>query len=384
MERRNRSAALSSRIIPYHPEYRKIAGSVTAAILFEQLEYWFDKYDYNCFYKFLEPAPNHFSYKEGDSWIEELGFSIDEFRSAFDKIGVRYSSRNEFLKAKEEGRLFIKNGEEKLYCSFIDKQKNVTYYVRNNELVDMLLDEINHKEVENDGEFIKPKVENEKALYPDIPISRDGKSPSPGDGESQSLGDRKSPSLEVGKSHLPYINRLHQDITHKNTSINQSEEMDGRILKNRSKSLDDDVINELKNKYMLSDDDIKTCIERMKGRDIKSPINFLEKTIENYIKEKSIRKAVDNVKSGNGTNYAVPRNYFNGYSQRKYSSDDIEELEKILLEKSRVKSEEKFGDDGITEEKDSFLEYKWKHRESDIGNSLYSDVEKIQDKYGFG
>lgn len=373
MERRNRSAALASRIIPYHPEYRKITGSVTAAILFEQLEYWFDKYGYNYFYKFLEPAPNHFSYKEGDSWIEELGFSIDEFRSAFDKIGVRYGSRNEFLKAKEEGRLFIKNGEEKLYCSFIDKQKNVTYYVRNNELVDMLLDEINHKEVENDGEFIKPKVENEKALYPDMPISRDGKSPSPGDG--------KSPSPEVGKTYLPYINRLHQDITHKNTSINHSEEMDGRILKNQSKSLDDDVIGELKNKYMLSDDDIKTCIERMKGRDIRSPINFLEKTIENYIKEKSIRRAVDNVKSSNGASYAVPRNYFNGYSQRKYSSDDIEELEKTLLEKSRVKSEEKFGGDEIAKENDSFLECKWKHRENDFGNSFCSGIEEIQDKY---
>ncbi|ADL67854.1 hypothetical protein [Thermoanaerobacterium thermosaccharolyticum] len=373
MERRNRSAALASRIIPYHPEYRKITGSVTAAILFEQLEYWFDKYGYNYFYKFLEPAPNHFSYKEGDSWIEELGFSIDEFRSAFDKIGVRYGSRNEFLKAKEEGRLFIKNGEEKLYCSFIDKQKNVTYYVRNNELVDMLLDEINHKEVENDGEFIKPKVENEKALYPDMPISRDGKSPSPGDG--------KSPSPEVGKTYLPYINRLHQDITHKNTSINHSEEMDGRILKNQSKSLDDDVIGELKNKYMLSDDDIKTCIERMKGRDIRSPINFLEKTIENYIKEKSIRRAVDNVKSSNGASYAVPRNYFNGYSQRKYSSDDIEELEKMLLEKSRVKSEEKFGGDEIAKENDSFLECKWKHRENDFGNSFCSGIEEIQDKY---
>jgi hypothetical protein len=123
MRTRNRSAALASRIIPYHPEYRKVAGSVTAAILFEQLEYWFDKYDYNNFYKFLEPAPGNPSYTTGDSWVEELGFSAEEFRFAFDRIGVRYNSKTEFFKAQEEGRLFIKNGEEKLYCSFIDKQK---------------------------------------------------------------------------------------------------------------------------------------------------------------------------------------------------------------------------------------------------------------------
>lgn len=341
MERRNRSAALASRIIPYHPEYRKITGSVTSAILFEQLEYWFDKYDYNYFYKFLEPAPNHFSYKEGDSWVEELGFSVDEFRSAFDKIGVRYGSRSEFLKAKEEGKLFIKNGEEKLYCSFIDKQKNVTYYVRNNDLVDRLLDEINHKEVKGEPEFIKPKIENEDALYPNILISGDGESLSPGDRKIQSPGDGKSLSPEGGKPELPYINRLHQENTQKITSVSQSNvemERDGltdeRILKkqsvNQSNNLDEDVINELKAKYMLGDEDIKICIEKMRGRNIRSPLNFLEKTIENYIREKSIIQAVNKTQASNNTFFA-PKNYFNSYSQRKY---DIDELEKKLLERS--------------------------------------------------
>jgi hypothetical protein len=191
MERRNRSVSLASKIIPYHPEYRKITGSVTSAILFEQLEYWFDKCNYNYFYKFLEPAPNHFSYKEGDSWVEELGFSADEFRSAFDRIGIRYGSKSEFLKAKEEGRLFIKNGEEKLYCSYVNKQENLTYYIRNNSLLDKLLDEISHKEVESEPEFVRPKIENEAALYPDISIPGDGKSQSPGRWEKSIPRDGK-------------------------------------------------------------------------------------------------------------------------------------------------------------------------------------------------
>lgn len=353
MERRNRSAALVSRVIPYHPEYRKITGSVTAAILFEQLEYWFDRYNYNSFYKFLEPAPEHPSYAPGDSWVEELGFSVEEFRTAFDKIGVRYNSKTEFLKAQEEGRLFIKNGEEKLYCSFIDKQKNVTYYVRNNELVDRLLDDITHKEVEGELQFVKPEIRNEKAMQPDIFVKGErGPSPEMGNpnlprwGKSIS-GDGESPSPEMVNPELPisidYISRLH----HKITSVSQSNNVemdrdgltDGQTLNqaiNQSDDFDSEVLKELKEKYMLTDEDIKVCLRKMKGRNIRSPVNFLEKTIENYIKEKSVIDAVKKA-DRDSTTFYVPKNYFNSYSQRKY---DVEELERKLLEQSMKREDD--------------------------------------------
>jgi len=354
MKKRNRSAALANRIIPYHPEYRKITGSVTSAILFEQLEYWFDKCDYNYFYKFLESAPNHPSYDPGDSWIEELGFSVEEFRSAFDKIGIRYNSKTEFLKAKEEGRLFIKNREEKFYCSFIDKQKNLTYYVRNNELIDRLLDELTHKEVEGEPQFVKPEINNEKAVQPDIFVKGErGLSPEMGNPnlqrwEKSISRDEKSPSPEMVNPELPisvdYINRLH----HKITSVSQSNNMkmdsneltDGQTLKqsvNQSDDLDSKVVKDLKEKYMLTDEDIKVCLRKMKGRNIRSPVNFLEKTIKNYIKEKSVMDAVK--KADANSSFPVPKNYFNSYTQRTY---DVEELEKKLLEHSRKEFFSKF------------------------------------------
>lgn len=70
---------------------------------------------------------------------------------------------------------------------------------------------------------------------------------------------------------------------------------DGQTLNrsvNQSDDFDSEVIKELKEKYMLTDEDIKVCLRKMKGRNIRSPVNFLEKTIENYIKEKSVIDAV--------------------------------------------------------------------------------------------
>lgn len=126
--------------IPYHKELRPIAGSVTSAILMRQLEYWFEKYP-DGFYKFLEPSPNNEKYKEGDSWSEELAFSPDEFRTAFDKIGIRYKSKNEF--DSNSNSLFNSQQGEKFYCSYHDKIKGITWYFRNSRIGSIIDDIIN-------------------------------------------------------------------------------------------------------------------------------------------------------------------------------------------------------------------------------------------------
>ena len=69
--------------IPYHPDIAKKLGSVTAAILFQQVLYWYSLDGE--FYKFKEPCDSSY-YAEGDSWTEELGFTRREFDCAWKKL----------------------------------------------------------------------------------------------------------------------------------------------------------------------------------------------------------------------------------------------------------------------------------------------------------
>lgn len=140
---RNHLLALTRRTIPYSPDLRPVARSVTASILMQQLDYWFSKMP-DGFYKFLSPCANE-AYKPGDSWEEELAFSVDEFRTAFDNIGIRYTSKTAYKRAVAAGLVFIrplKDGEieEKFYASYHDKIKGLTFYFRNHPLVDAALD----------------------------------------------------------------------------------------------------------------------------------------------------------------------------------------------------------------------------------------------------
>jgi hypothetical protein len=141
---KNRLAAISRRIIPYNPEFRRLplVKSVNSALLLQQLDFWFDKH--SVFWKFIEPAPNHSKYREGDSWTEELGMTKDEFRTAFANIGIPYKSKNQFRDA--ENKFIQKDSEgneiEYYYASYFDRQHSLTYYIRNDELLDRELAEL--------------------------------------------------------------------------------------------------------------------------------------------------------------------------------------------------------------------------------------------------
>jgi Tfp pilus assembly protein FimT len=126
------SIALGQSIIPYRKELREICGSATAVLLFSQLLYWFEKNDYQEFYKFISPCQNQ-AYKEGDSWTEELGFSYEEFSTAFSKIGEKFVSKTKF----EEG---FEN--EKMFYSYTDKIKGLTYWGINKNLIEKNLSEV--------------------------------------------------------------------------------------------------------------------------------------------------------------------------------------------------------------------------------------------------
>lgn len=134
---RNRILSITRSVIPYVKELHPLTGSVHGCLIMQQLDYWFTPHP-DGFYKFLEPTA-HASYKSGDSWVEELGMTHNEFRGAFDKIGVRYKSRTEFEAAKKSGKDIF---DGKYYLSFVDRKKNLTYYLRNHQLLDLALDEL--------------------------------------------------------------------------------------------------------------------------------------------------------------------------------------------------------------------------------------------------
>lgn len=139
----NKSFRIHNNYVKYYISYRAIFGSITATILFGQLEVRFGNHE-NGFYKFLEPC-DHSLYREGDSWTEEIGFSQEEFYTAFEKIGIRYKSLTEYENA--EGDKF----QGKYYLSYYSRREGLTYYLRNHALVDELINKMN-----NDG-FVETK-----------------------------------------------------------------------------------------------------------------------------------------------------------------------------------------------------------------------------------
>lgn len=77
-----------TKTIAYRPTFRRIAGSVTAAILLQQILYRWVRNDCQPFYKYKEPC-DAADYRIGDSWCEELAFSREEFDGALKRIAQK-------------------------------------------------------------------------------------------------------------------------------------------------------------------------------------------------------------------------------------------------------------------------------------------------------
>lgn len=187
---RNRILFITRNTIPYVKELQSLTGSVAGCILMQQLDYWFERFP-DGFWKFLEPS-SHSKYRLGDSWIEELGMSAGEFRTAFDRLGIRHKSKGIFDEAQDKF-------QSKFYCSYLDRRENLTYYFRNHGLVDEALDAL----------IIKDKQA--------VPVN--GESRFTVNQESRFTGNRESKSLQMKKVDLLEIGNLHFN----NTEITYTE-----------------------------------------------------------------------------------------------------------------------------------------------------------------
>ena len=199
---RNKILTLFRNNIPYIKELRILSGSVTASILMQQLDYWFEKSPKG-FYKFLEPCENNKFYKKGDSWTEELGFSKAEFKTAFEKIGTTYKSKKEFTKALNEKNLF----KGKFYCCYIDRIKNITVYYRNHDLLDLELEKLLNSVSEESSSTV-----NQDCLFTEI-NNLDLQ-----ENEVKAKETKEESTIPVSEeSSYPYVKKVTFDITENTT-----------------------------------------------------------------------------------------------------------------------------------------------------------------------
>lgn len=130
--------ASERKAIAYRPEFAKMTGSVLGAILLQQILFRFDHGNCEKFYKFAQPC-KHKLYKEGDSWIEELGFSRTELANALKKIGTKSkkgTNKAELMSVDKpdfDDKGYLKNSAQ-LVVYWTDKSR-VTWYWLNTALL---------------------------------------------------------------------------------------------------------------------------------------------------------------------------------------------------------------------------------------------------------
>jgi hypothetical protein len=187
---KNFSLSAFTKFIPFLPSLVKHTSGVLPSILMIKLDELFaldKKYQVEGFYKFLKPVYKKDEegevqvgenglpiignplYVHGQSWVEHISFTEDEFRTAFSKIGIAYPSVSKFRQAEKNGDVF----QGKFYCSYIDRKSNLTYYLRNHALVDQVLESISH------GESLSPENRNPHSQKRQIPFPKKGDLRSP-------------------------------------------------------------------------------------------------------------------------------------------------------------------------------------------------------------
>jgi hypothetical protein len=72
--------------VAYHPRWNGLTGSPLASILLHQILYHWRRFGRRPFYKFTAPCA---AARPGDTWVEELGVSEREFRTARGKIACK-------------------------------------------------------------------------------------------------------------------------------------------------------------------------------------------------------------------------------------------------------------------------------------------------------
>ena len=119
-------------LVTYRPALNKITGSVLSTILLQQALYWWKKGGRKRFYKFRDKC-KHPLYSEGDSWCEELGFSIKEFDTAMKKIAFKLGKTENRIKKEESFIIYYRDSHDvtwyEINANNLEKELNRIYLV---------------------------------------------------------------------------------------------------------------------------------------------------------------------------------------------------------------------------------------------------------------
>ena len=174
---RNQVLAALRRSIPYIPALKHSTGGVLSAILFQQLDYlWHSSPEaelrqWGGMLMFAEPPErDNPYYRLGRSWFEQIAFSEDELKTAFNKIGTSYESRSRYGDQIHSGEDLFKG---KPWLRFRDRKAGVTIYIRNSSVVDSMLDNLVDPQIDREAQY----VSNDTGFYNSvIPVSVNGES----------------------------------------------------------------------------------------------------------------------------------------------------------------------------------------------------------------
>ena len=116
----------------YRKRYNDITGSVTASILLNQIIWRYDGNKEKPFFKFIAPCV-HRLYRKNDSWLEELGFTKNEFIGAIDRIATKIA------KGVSKSEVMEKTNARSLVVYWTESDR-VTYWEVNTRLVNLVHD----------------------------------------------------------------------------------------------------------------------------------------------------------------------------------------------------------------------------------------------------
>lgn len=150
--------------IAYRPKLAMFLGSVTAAILLQQVFYRFSHSNNQPFYKFRDGC-EHKLYKSGDSWCEELGFSPKQFDTALDVIGTKITkgaNKAETMAHEFTGDEFPDTSIPYLVVYWTDSNR-ITWYWLNRELLGKCLKFI-YLVKSTKGDYLEPSKKGNTSI----------------------------------------------------------------------------------------------------------------------------------------------------------------------------------------------------------------------------
>jgi len=228
-------------LVPYRPKLNKITGSVLSTVILQQVLYWWKKGGRKKFYKFKDKC-DHALYSEGDSWLEELCFTRDEFDTAIKRIGFKMGKTENRIKKEEAFIIYYKDAQgvtwydinaeylaEKLTSLFLVKRESLFTKKSGNPTLLLNTETTTEKELAKEvkppakNKLLRKELEELNFSEPEIEGLLKAHTPEKIRSKLKALDNRRD--IRVPK--LYFLKMLKADYPSKNTPVNSDNGSDG-------------------------------------------------------------------------------------------------------------------------------------------------------------